>query len=205
MADLVKFRRIRWVALVAIAVGIVTVVLLQTGGAPRSSLPTLGAIPEFSLTAEDGRTITRDEFMGKISITDFIFTHCAGSCPGMTAQMASLQTLLGHYGEVQLVSISVDPERDTLEVLKNYAKSAGAQPGRWIFLTGEKKTLHQLVRNGFRLGVEEGGGSAAEPIIHSSLFVLLDRRARIRGYYDGSEDEGARRLERDIELLVGER
>ena len=199
-----KFQKIRWAILFIIAVTIAGLALLQRRGPQKTSFPILGTIPEFSLIAEDGTPVTANHFMRKIVIVDFIFTHCAGTCPVMTLQMAKLQKAFAKYVDILFVSISVDPERDTPERLQKYAKNAGALQGRWIFLTGEKAAVHQLARKGFHLGVGEDAGSELEPIIHSAKFVLLDRQARIRGYYDGTEDESVQKLAKDIENLRSE-
>lgn len=198
------FQKIRWTTLFIIAVGTAGLALVQKREAHRASLPILGAIPEFSLIAEDSSTVTRGHLKGKIVVADFIFTHCAGTCPTMTLQMGYLQKTFAKHRDVLFVSVSVDPERDTPERLQRYAKNAGARQGRWKFLTGEKTTIHRLAREGFHLGVEEDGGSEAEPIIHSSRFVLLDRQSRIRGYYDGTEDDSVQKLVEDIQKLMDE-
>ncbi len=198
------FQKIRWAILFIIAVGTAGLALVQRREAHGASLPVLGAVPEFSLMAEDGSTVTRGHLEGKIVVADFVFTHCAGTCPTMTLQMRYLQETLANNGDVLFISVSVDPERDTPERLLRYAKSVGARQGRWKFLTGEKTTIHQLARKGFHLGVEEDGGPEAEPIIHSSSFVLLDRQSRIRGYYNGTEHESVQKLVEDIQRLMGE-
>src|SRR5712692_10829400 len=137
-----KFQKIRWGALFLIALGIAGLALLQRHDNPGASLPVLGALPEFSLRAEDGRTVTRGDFVGRIVVTDFIFTHCAGTCPVMTSQMADLQKTFANEPGIILVSMSVDPERDTPQRLQQFAMSAGAKEGQWIFLTGGKTAVH---------------------------------------------------------------
>ena len=120
----------------------------------------------------------------------------------MTTAMAELQTELTEQGmdEVRLVSISVDPERDTPAVLSTFANGYGADPNRWYFLTGEGKALQELANKGFHLSAATGGGSD-EPIIHSNRFVLVDRRGRIRGYYDGTEEAAVKQLRQDLKRL----
>lgn len=197
-----RFQKIRWAVLILIAIGIVVLALMQRReGLPRS-LPMLGSVPDFSLTGYNGQQLTHNDLVGRITVVDFIFTRCAGICPVMTHQMRKLQDAFVQMPDVRFLSITVDPEYDTPEVLRKYAHAAGASPHRWMFLTGDKANIHQLARKGFRLGVEETGGTEDEPIIHSSMFVLVDRQGRIRGYYNGLEKEAVERLMGDIKTLV---
>lgn len=161
-------------------------------------LPILGAAPTFSLIDQGGRPFSSDALSGRVWVVDFIFTYCAGPCPVMTANMARLQEKIADAPAARLVSISVDPQRDTPEVLAAYAQRFGADPARWYFLTGDLEAIKTVAVDGFKLGGRD------DPILHSEKFVLVDQRGRIRGYYDvadsGSLDELAshvRALERE--------
>jgi cytochrome oxidase Cu insertion factor (SCO1/SenC/PrrC family) len=156
-------------------------------------------VPEFTLTESGGRTVGLQDLAGKVWIADFIFTSCAGTCPLMTAQMRKLQDALPR--EIGLVSFSVDPKRDTPEVLARYAKQYHADPTRWMFLTGDRGTLFNLSINGFKLGVDDLQGSDQEPITHSSRLVLIDKQSRIRAYYSGTEDADLKKLIEDAKRL----
>jgi cytochrome oxidase Cu insertion factor (SCO1/SenC/PrrC family) len=165
-----------------------------------------GTVPDFALTERSGRTLTRADLEGSYWVADFIFTRCRGICPLLTARMAGLAKRLPD--DVRLVSFSVDPAHDTPEVLRHYAdgvSARGADPDRWLFVTGERDALHDLISDGFRLNVAERpeGDAAAdgELITHSDRFVLVGPRGRIRGYYHGTEEESAARLARDIARL----
>src|SRR5207244_837513 len=116
-----------------------------------------------------GRNITLQDLRGKIWIADFIFTSCAGTCPMMSAQMRKLQDSLP--ADIRLVSFSVDPGRDTPAVLASYATHFGAEPQRWVFLTGDRQALYDLSIKGFKLALDDTQGSETEPITHSSRFV----------------------------------
>jgi len=126
----------------------------------------------------------------------------------MSKRMASLQTALEGVEEVTLVSISVDPERDTPERLRRYAAKYDADPVRWWFLTGDRRAIYRLSRESFHLGVEEAPEEDREPgmedVLHSSKFVLLDRKSRIRGYYDGEDPKIVEQLAADIRRLLKE-
>ncbi len=139
-------------------------------------------------------------------VANFIFTHCPGRCPLLSQRMARLQTVL-RTKPVRFLSLSVDPERDTPEVLQVYAQRYRADDQRWLFLTGERSVMYDLIRNGFRLGVEvlaphDPRLTTHEPIVHSNRFVLIDPQRRIRGYYRGDDTESIAQLLQDVEILV---
>jgi protein SCO1/2 len=175
-----------------------------TGDYGRAELPRLGEVPDFGATAETGATVRRADLGGKVFIADFIFTTCAGICPGMTAKMKSLSERLRDEPRIRFVSFTVDPDHDTPEVLRRYALEHGADPARWSFLRIEKAGLRRLAREGFRLGVEDGAAGAAEPILHSTRFVLVDTAGVIRGYYDSDEPGAMTALAADARRLAGE-
>jgi protein SCO1/2 len=169
------------------------------------SLPALAMVPEFSLVEAGERNVSRADLEGRVWVASFIFTRCAGSCPIMMHRIGQLLKMLPARQDVRLVSFSVDPEFDTPAVLRAYAERHGADRQRWWFLTGEKAAIHALARQGFRLAVEDAAEDDAEPILHSTKLVLVDRRGRIRGYYDGMEVETVARLARDAKRLLVER
>lgn len=161
-------------------------------------------VPDFTLTNQFHEEISRDDLLGYFWIVNFIFTNCGGTCPVMTFQMHSLQNEISSELPVRFVSITVDPERDTPDVLHAYAEEAGADQSRWFFLTGETEKIYNLAREGFLLGVDPEGGTLREPIMHSQRFVLVDADGMIRGYYDGFDEEQVNLLNRDLYILLGE-
>ena len=162
-------------------------------------LPMYGNVPEFSLTSQSNSLISQNDLKGKISIVDFIFTQCAGTCPMMSMKMSELQITLMKNQRVQFISFSVDPENDTPETLSEYAKQYHAGE-RWILLTGNKKDIYDITKQGFHLGIDIEGENA---IIHSQKFVLVDNNGVIRGYYDSEDDEAMKNLLRDANILSG--
>lgn len=194
-------RILLWGVLVAVLVAVAAWALRSRLSAP--DLPILGQVNPFSLTDHRGRTITLDDLAGSPWITDFIFTRCGLSCPLMSTRMAELDDERVPP-RVRLVSISVDPQHDTPEVLAEYAAGFGASE-RWSFLTGPEDEILELALEGFHLAVvpdpPEGMASPEEPIVHSTRFVLVDGRGQIRGYYDGMTREGIEALERDLAVL----
>ncbi len=162
-----------------------------------------GSVPDFSLTERNGRTVSLAELRGKIWVADFIYTSCVDTCPLQTAMMAKLQEKYAHKPDIQLVSFSVDPERDTPQALTVYANKYQADPKRWFFLTGQRNRIVRLVQDGFHLAVAVilNDTDPSGTIPHSSRFVLVDKQGRIRGYYDGRELEAFVRLKNDIDAL----
>ena len=170
-------------------------------------LPALFALPDFSLTERSGDTVTRATLAGKVWIADFIFTTCPGPCPRMTRRMAGLQTALADLPDLRLVTITVDPKRDTPERLKEYAAKYGAEPQRWLFLTGDREAIYRLSTDGFKLAAiveQDEVQSTDHPILHSTRFVLVDREGQVRAYYDGTSEKDMERLAADARRLAAE-
>lgn len=171
-------------------------------GARAESLPVLFDAATFALTDQDARHFSSDQLRGKTWVADFVFTHCPGVCPRMTMRMSGLQKSLERRG-VHFVSFSVDPERDTPEVLKKYAETYGADLSRWHFLTGEKAAMFQAARD-MKLTAEPAGVLGPD-IAHAEKFLLVDGRGRVRGAYDSKDEDDMKRLEADADALAGGR
>lgn len=159
-----------------------------------SGLPTMGEVPAFTLTNQEGQPfVSTAALANKIWVADFIFTTCHGPCPRMTAQMHRIQEQTREFSDVELVSFTVDPATDTPEVLSAYARKFKADPEHWTFLTGTAEALNKLSFDTFRLG-NVGDGK----LEHSTRFVLIDRKGRIRGYYDTTDATALPQLVEDI-------
>jgi protein SCO1/2 len=172
-------------------------VLFLAGCAREQPLPTYGQVPRFTLTSQTGQRFDSGALAGKVWVADFIFTTCPGPCPRMSSQMHSLAKELKQLPNVRFVSFTVDPEHDTPEVLAAYAKNFQADD-RWYFLTGGQPELQHLDRDVFKLGNVDGS------MEHSTRFVLVDQRGRIRGYYDTNEPDALKPLVAGIRRLAGE-
>ena len=159
----------------------------------------LGEVQDFQLTERQGKTVRGGDLKGKIWVADFIFTTCTGPCPRMSSLMRQVQQASSGMPEVKLVSFTVDPEHDTPSALAEYAARYHAQPERWHFLTGPREALDHLTRDAFKLGNVDG------QLVHSTRLVLLDRKARIRGYYGTTEDSPVMQLVRDIKRVLAEK
>jgi protein SCO1 len=168
--------------------------------APR--LERLAPAPQFQFTAQDGSTVSNADFKGKVWVANFIFTRCAGPCPIMTSRMAELNQALSEKAkDVELVSITVDPEYDTPQVLKEYGERVGASPDKWKFLTGPQDQIEATVMKGFLQALSREPSGVP---IHSTRFVLVDRDGWIRAFLDGNDPELAQKLLMDIGDLLRE-
>ncbi len=178
--------------------------LVNSDGGARDGLLQYGAVPEFSLTERSGEMIGLAQLRGKIWIADFIYTSCTDTCPLQSGMMARLQEEYASKPDVQLVSLTVDPERDTPQTLSLYANRYNADAERWFFLTGQRHRIIRLIQDGFHLSVATlpTGAPSNGVIPHSPRFVLIDKNANIRGYYDSCELEAFVRLKNDIETLL---
>ena len=166
------------------------------GCAVHAALPSYSTVPDFTLTDETGAVFqSAEKLKNKIWIADFIYTTCPGPCPRMSSQMHQVQEMVARDG-VKLVSFTVDPQRDTPPVLADYAKHFDALAGTWFFLTGPVDALHHLSRDVFMLGSVDG------TLEHSTRFLLIDRAAHVRGYYDSSDQDVISRLVADTKSLV---
>lgn len=180
----------------ALSATLLSVFLLAGCGRVQAKLDEYGIVPDFTLTDQNGATFSSAAALRGVDwIADFIYTTCPGPCPRMSSQMHQVQTAFSEVGGVRLVSFTVDPAHDTPPVLADYAHRFGAKPGIWFFLTGPEDVLHHLTRDAFLLGDVNGN------LDHSTRFVLVDRKSRIRGYYLTEEPEAIVRLIADAKGL----
>jgi len=166
------------------------------GSQPSQQLPKIGSIPQFEFIDSDGNTVTLDNLKGKVWVADFIFTTCTMACPMMTGNMNLVHKKFKKNDDVRLVSISVYPEYDTPDVLKEYASQYDADTEKWLFLTGEESSVKNIIKDGFKIGDFE------EIIFHSEKFALVDKNGTIRAYYNGMKSEDMKQLKKDINALL---
>ena len=158
-------------------------------------------IAPFTMTNQNGQTITEKDYENKVYVADFFFTTCPSICPIMTKNMFSLQEKLKtKYPEVKLLSYSVTPEIDTIEQLKRYAIENKVDDKIWNLVTGDKKEIYTLARKSY-LVVQNDGNGGPHDMIHTENFVLIDKENRIRGYYDGTDINEMDRLITEIGML----
>lgn len=197
---------------------IVLVALLASCNSPKKpSLPFLGpkeisetgdtlyhTITPFSFLSQDSAIITEEYLKGKITIVDFFFTTCPTICPIMTTNMAELQKELKEIEGIQFLSHTVDPETDTPNKLKRYAKRRDANLKNWQFVTGPKEDLYTQGLRSYLVSTQEDA-LAPGGFLHSSFFALVDQNLKLRGVYDGTNDEEIKKLKKDLNTLINEK
>lgn len=157
-------------------------------------------IANFSLTNQNGKTVTQKDYEGKIYVADFFFTTCQTICPIMTKNMAAVQNVIKGDDDIALLSHSVTPERDSVAQLKKYALEKGVLDNKWNLVTGNKKQIYDLARKSY-LAVEIDENEDPYSMIHTENFILVDKERRIRGTYDGTKEEEIKKLIKDLQVL----
>jgi len=174
----------------------------QLHPSPRFLKPEMKA-PDFVFTDQGGKAFSSFELQGKVWVADFIFTRCAGTCPMLSSHMRQLAKQWQGNGLLRLVTFTVDPDYDKVPVMAQYAQEFGADPTQWTFLTGKKKDLYAMIREGFKLS------AAPDPqaipgfeFIHTVRMVLVDGQGKIRGLYDGDDETDLDNLKQDLGVLM---
>ena len=162
-------------------------------------------ISPFTLTNQEGETITEKTFEGKIYITDFFFTICPGICPKLTKNMGTLQETFMANDDVLLLSHSVTPEMDSVSVLKKYAKENGILSKKWHLVTGTQKDIYKLGRKDYFIEENLGLEKEADDFLHTENFVLIDQNKHIRGIYNGLNPTSVNQLIKDVKTLQMEK
>ncbi|MDH3651770.1 MAG: SCO family protein [Saprospiraceae bacterium] len=160
---------------------------------------TFHSVPAFELVSEANLPVIWDEQESDIVVANFFFTYCPSICPKMTSELTRVAAGFLDKG-IHFYSFTVDPIRDTPQRLQSFANKFEIDPNQWTLLTGDKKTIYKLARNGFFLTATDGDGGPND-FIHSEKVILLDQLRRIRGYYDGTDRKDMDRLIFDIKKL----
>ena len=212
------FRKYRYFAIVLFCLSAVIVYLFYNALKPQETLPIYSpsmvnselvdstiqykrkyhTIANFSLTNQNGKTITQEDYTNKIYVADFFFTTCLTICPIMTKNMVEIQNRTDD--DILLLSHSVTPSLDSVETLKNYAIEKGVDDSKWNLVTGDKKQIYELARKSY-LAVKTDGDGGPFDMIHTENMVLVDQKKRIRGFYDGTKTEDIEQLLNDIKIL----
>lgn len=161
-------------------------------------------IQPFFFTNQYGENITEKTIEHKIYVADFFFATCQSICPQMSSQLVHVQNAFKTDKDVLILSHTVNPMHDTVEVLNGYAQSYGAVKDKWHFLTGSKKEIYALAKDSYLVNALQDDGTP-EGFLHSELFILIDTHKRIRGMYDGTDSVAVKKLIDDIRLLKQER
>jgi protein SCO1/2 len=214
-----SFSNYKWIGLAIIVWGVISVSLFYSILKPVERLPiyqpasvnselvdttivhkiNYHKISDFSLTNQNGETVTQSKYDNKIYVADFFFTTCQSICPIMTKNMKDIQDKLIKDSEVLLLSHTVFPEIDSVEVLKKYAVENQVIDSKWDLVTGDKKEIYDLARKSYLAAKDNSFGEYE--MIHTENFVLIDKKKQIRGFYDGTNKEEIDRLYKDIKIL----
>jgi cytochrome oxidase Cu insertion factor (SCO1/SenC/PrrC family) len=179
----------------------------MAGGFSTEALDEPIPVGEFAFIERSGKAVTQDNLRGKVWIAACFFTCCTESCPQLSGSMARLQHELTTAPDVRLVSVTVDPTRDTPATLLRYAEVYQADAERWLFLTGSADDIRSFVQGRLHLAVEENAGpgvTSGNRMLHSPKLTLIDRQGQIRGYFDGTDAEAVGRLRIAAERLARE-
>jgi protein SCO1/2 len=182
---------------------LVPLLALQSGCQQQEPLPILTTISTpYTFTDQDGTPVSQQLFNGKIYVADFFFTSCPTICPIMKTQMLRIYEAFSEQDDLLLLSHTIDPTHDSVEVLHDFARRLGVSAKRWHLVTGPKNQIYETALL-YGLGAAEDK-NAPGGFIHSGSFCLIDRQGRIRGYYKGTEEEAVDRLIKDIRRLLNE-
>lgn len=200
-------RMLVWAILGLVMLGIIVVFLNTEGN--RSKLQQFGTVQPFSLTNQLGETVTLQTLRGKVWVADIIFARCPGPCPKMTEEMAKLQNAFDTNQPLRFVTLTTDPEHDTVPNLKEYAEKFSADSARWFFLTGPKREIvANLAAGSLKLSAVEKDKNLQESendlFIHTTMFVLVDKAGKIRGFYESLEPGFQEEIRADINSLLRE-
>lgn len=207
-AESTRLTLVEWLSMIALGLGIAgvcAVIAFAPGRAPVASAPK--AIPvqpprqlaAFMLTDRTGRTVTDAELAGKFLVVNFVFTSCSLSCRAANDRMAEVQRLTAHQPDVWLVSFSVDPGTDTPPVLTKFADSFGADPARWLFLTGEPREMYRLLETSFIARSPELSGLVPGGFAHTDNLMLVDPRGQVWASFNGLKTNVAAAVVAEIE------
>lgn len=214
------FKKYRWFFIGVMVFSAIVVSLFYSALKPKKTLPIYNpadvnpelvdstvqyvekyhTIADFSFTNQNGKTVTQKDYEGKIYVADFFFTTCQSICPKMTANMVDVQKAILNNPKVMLLSHTVTPEIDSVSVLKKYAIEKGVIDSKWNLVTGDKKDIYFIARKSY-LAVKTGKPEELYDMVHTENFVLVDRKRRVRGFYDGTNPDEIKKLIDDIKWL----
>ena len=174
---------------------------IQEGTAGYDSIHT---IPPFSLIDQYGRPFTESDLDGRIHVASFFFTRCRSVCPRMNGNLLELRRMLRDEKDLLMVSFSVDPQNDSVPVLRRYAEDMGMDSAGWRLITGDREAIYRLAKRDYFAGDSIGYAEPLETFLHTENLVLVDGRRRIRGVYNGTLRTEVGRMEEDIRIMLRE-
>jgi len=174
-------------------------------GYAEAQLPVVKVVEPFRFTDQEGKLITKNEVTGKVYVAEFFFTTCKGICPKLNGNIKKISQDFAADSNFLILSHTVDPEVDTVARMKKYADSLGANPARWLFLTGRKDSLYLAARNSYLLDDPKNNlGNIEEQLLHTQLVALVNKSGRVRNIYDGLKKDELSEMEKDIKSLLKE-
>ena len=175
-------------------------------GFGQTGLPVLSTVHPFIFTDQEGRPVSERSMEGKVFIAEYFFTTCKGMCPIMNANIKKVYLDLAGEPDFRILSHTVDPATDSVPRMKRYADSLGADPSRWLFVTGRKDSLYRMARNSYLLDDPKNNAEKPdEQFIHTQFVALVDRQGHVRKIYDCLKNEELTELEKDVRDLLKER
>jgi len=168
-------------------------------------LPVLNTVQPFEFLRQDSAMVTQKDIRNRVYVAEYFFTTCKGICPKMNKNMKAIYEQFKTDSSFLIVSHTVNPDTDSLPVLRHYADSLGADVSNWWFLTGSKDKLYKTARESYLLDDPKNSSkNIDEQFLHTQFFTLVDRQGRVRGVYDGIKKEEVDQLVTDIKTLIKE-
>ena len=189
-----------------LVVGFYVTMSLLIPGFGKSKLPPIGKVMPFAFTNQDGRQVTEKDVAGKVFVVEYFFTTCTNICPIMNENMKKVYERFKNEKDFLILSHTSDPLTDSVERLKKYAESWGADSKNWIFLTGTKDSLYKQARYSYRIDDPKNNPLEGQvDFIHSQFFSLVDKKGIVREIYDGTQSGDVTRMMSEIESLLKEK
>jgi protein SCO1/2 len=171
----------------------------------KVKLPVINTVQPFSFTRHDGNQVSQVEIKNRVYVAEYFFTTCKGICPKMNKNMKEIYLQYKSNPQFLIISHTVDPENDSIPVLRRYADSLGAKTDNWWFVTGSKESLYKTARESYLLDDPKNSSvNIKEQFLHTQFFTLVDRQGRVRGIYDGIKKDEVKQLLTDINELLAE-
>ncbi|UHG89369.1 SCO family protein [Spirosoma oryzicola] len=160
-------------------------------------------IPDFKFVSQYGDTVTAKNLARKIYVADFFFTTCPTICPKMKVQLKRVYEKFKGNSDVALLSHTINPDHDSVAVLKEFADNLGVTGKQWLFVTGDREKIYDIGQNSYMVTAQQDS-SAPGGVVHSGAFILVDKDKHIRGIYDGTTEKGVDNLMNDMDRLLAE-
>lgn len=198
-------KTLQYLVFFAILIGGFYIAMVKLTDFEEVKLPVLSTVQPYQFTRQDGQQVTQKETIGRVYVAEYFFTTCKGICPKMNKNMKAIYDQFKTDSSFMVLSHTVNPETDSLPVLKHYADSLGAQVNNWWFLTGTKSDLYRSARESYLLDDPKNSTkNIDEQFLHTQFFALVDKQGRVRGIYDGIKKEEVSDLVADIKKLISE-